>query len=201
MGRALCGSRAHRGRCASGARASICDAGPRARASCSPGHRAPCAGGGCTPDCGTGASARGCAAAGVRPSLALWPPRVAAVQVTPAVARVNTCGHLRIRRGGALVDHVHIPAGRGPVVLAGRRRVGQRLAHQVQHGPCAVVWPAQARRRRALAVSRAPPGPPPRGEPCLQLRPSVRASGKRGRFLFSRILFIMTVWGLSEFQI
>ena len=67
-------------------RASICDAGPRARASCSPGHRAPCAGGGCTPDCGTGASARGCAAAGVRPSLALWPPRVAAVQVTLAVA-------------------------------------------------------------------------------------------------------------------
>ena len=50
---------------------------------------------------------------------------------------------------------------------AGRRRVGQRLAHQVQHGPCAEVWPAQARRRRALAVSRAPPGPPPRGEPCL----------------------------------
>ena len=85
LDRAPCGSRAHRGRCASGARASICDAGPRVRASCSPGHRAPCAGGGCTPsspDCGTGASARGCAAAGVRPSLALWPPRVAAVQVT-----------------------------------------------------------------------------------------------------------------------
>ena len=46
--------------------------------------------GGCTPDCATGASARGCAAAGVRPSLALWPPRVAAVQVTLAVSRVNT---------------------------------------------------------------------------------------------------------------
>ncbi|MGB1607852.1 MAG: hypothetical protein ACPIOQ_84775, partial [Promethearchaeia archaeon] len=86
-----------------------------------------------------------------------------------------------LRHGDALIDHVHIPAGRGPVVLAGRRRVGQRLAHQVQHGPCAEVWPAQARRRRALAVSRAPPGPPPRGEPCLQLRPSVRASGKRGQ--------------------
>ena len=43
-----------------------------------------------TPDCGTGAGARGCAAAGVRPSLALWPPRVAAVQVTLADARVNT---------------------------------------------------------------------------------------------------------------
>ena len=49
------------------------------------------------------------------------------------------------------------------------RRIGQRLAHQVQHGPCAVVWPAQARRRRALAVSRAPLGPPPGAEPCLQL--------------------------------
>ena len=54
---------------ASGARASICDAGPRVRASCSPGHLSPCIGGGCTPD---------------------WPPRVAAVQVTLAVSRVNT---------------------------------------------------------------------------------------------------------------
>ena len=73
LDRAPCGSRAHRWRCASGARASICDAGPRVRASCSPGHRAPCAGGGCTPsspDCGTGASARGCAAAGSH----LWAP-------------------------------------------------------------------------------------------------------------------------------
>ena len=130
--------------------------------------------GGCTPDCATGASARGCAAAGVRPSLALWPPRVAAVQVTLAVARLNT-------------TIVWVGDSLTPVVLAGRRRVGQRLAHQVQHGPCAVVWPAQARRRRALAVSRAPPGPPPRAEPCLQLGPGVRAGGKRGRFFLFRI--------------
>ena len=121
LDRALCGSRAHRGRCASGARASICDAGPRARASCSPGHRAPCAGGGCTPDCGTGASARGCAAAGVRPSLALWPPRVAAVQVTPAVARVNTTivwvggqSDACACPGGAVNGHARVQAGRRP---------------------------------------------------------------------------------------
>ena len=119
LDRAPCGSRAHRGRCASGARASICDAGPRVRASCSPGHRAPCAGGGCTPsspDCGTGASACGCAAAGVRPSLALWPPRVAAVQVTLAVSRVNTTippDQARRRRPGRPCPHPRRPrAGR-----------------------------------------------------------------------------------------
>ena len=49
-------------------------------------------------------------------------------------------------------------AGRGPVVLAvaGRRPVGQRPAHQVRHGLCA-VWPALERWRRAPALSRAPP--------------------------------------------
>ena len=58
-----------------------------------------------------------------------------------AVIRTHTFGRLRIRHGDALIDHVHIPAGRGLVVLAGRRRVSQRLPHQVQHGP-------QARRGR-----------------------------------------------------
>ena len=41
-----------------------------------------------------------------------------------AVIRTHTFGRLRIRHGDALIDHVHIPAGRGLVVLAGRRRVG-----------------------------------------------------------------------------
>ena len=128
----------------------------------------------------------GCAATCVRPSLAFWPPRVAVVHVTREVACVNTMivwigdcltrVHAQAdqawRRPGQPCPHPRRPRacrpGRPPPCL------GQRLAHQVQHGPCA-VWPAQARRRLALAVSRAPPGPPPRGKPCFRLRPSVRA--------------------------
>ena len=48
------------------------------------------------------------------------------------------------------VAFVHVPR-QDMFILAGRRRIGQRPAHQVQHGPCA-VWPALARRWRALSI-------------------------------------------------
>ena len=63
----------------------------------------------------------------------------------------------RIRRGGALVNHVHIPAGRGPVVLAGRRRVSASAWRikcsmvRVQYGPRrhggGWLWRCHGRRR------------------------------------------------------
>ena len=164
---------------------------------------------------------RGTPSAGPRAARVLceWSWRLRSCSSPLILKRISRCaldtltslGTSGSGHGGALVGHIHVPAGRGPIVLADRHHVGQRPAHQVQHvrvlwiqqvcisnkPPQTPVWPA-LERRRALAVSRAPPGPPPRGEPCLQLRPSVRAGGKRDRFLFSRILFKMTVWGLSE---
>ena len=95
--------------------------------------------------------------------------------------------------------HARVQAGRSHLVRAERAACASDMkvkSNSWQHGALVLArgtvdaCPTRCfatRQRVYAAVSRAPPGPPPRGEPRLQLRPGVRAGGKRGRFFLSRI--------------
>ena len=129
--RALCDSALQFPRALSGSRAAFC----APRCPHTPGARTRCPHTMCPP---SGTSRRVHAAAPLYPALQ-------GARTPHACARRSLSGRRPPR-----VAFVHVPR-QDMFILAGRRRIGQRPAHQVQHGPCA-VWPALARRWRALSI-------------------------------------------------